>query len=116
MSSSPKFELWYVVTQRITDAAGNMAEVYVAPAPGSAPGDPLFDLQLDNRYLLRIAEVQKSPVAGNTFASDSAFDVLMNPAPGSTLASNTTLGLDEVGRIVRISPAIQIELAPAPGP
>jgi hypothetical protein len=106
-SSSAKFELWYVVTQQITDAAGNMAEVYVASV-GGTPADPLFELASGSQYLLRIVEVQK--VAGSTFSNDNAFNVLMNPASGVTLASDATLGSDEIGRIVRISPRMPIEI------
>jgi len=93
--STPLFELWYVVTQRITDASGNPAEVYLAPVNNSAPADPLFVLSSTGKFNLRIVEVQKSSAA-------------LNRAPFTFDDVIYQKGQDEMVRIVRISPPIPI--------
>jgi hypothetical protein len=93
------FDLWYVVTQQITDAGGQPAEVHWPPQSGTA-AQPLFDLS-SGSYNLRIVEVQKSPAAPHTISNGKFLESCVMVTPGQ----------DELFRIVRISPPIQIDLS-----
>jgi hypothetical protein len=71
--TSTKFQFWYVVTQSITDAFGNPAEVYIRPQDGTNQYAPVAGAT----YNLRIVEVQLSasqlPAAAALQFDDSNF-------------------------------------------
>jgi hypothetical protein len=73
LPTSPTFQLWLVVTQTITDAFGNQADIYLPPAGGTQSA-PQFQPAAGQNYKLRIVEVQTSPAQGSpTVFDDSNF-------------------------------------------
>jgi Galactose oxidase, central domain len=73
LPTAPSFQLWYVVTETITDAFGDEADIYLPPT-GGTPSAPQFQPVDGQDYKLRIVEVQASPVAwGPTVFDDSNF-------------------------------------------
>ncbi len=102
--SDPLFELWYVVTQNITDAFGNPAEVYVPPdvPAGGNTSNPQFSLTRDYEYSVRIVEVQIAPNPPLFMGSFDSY--VLNPP-------ELTKPTDEPVRVVRISPPILIDVS-----